>query len=86
MLTIAEVLAVYERDVAGQPILGRQVAYSKVRKSSGSNEITIPKEAQAELGNMVGGRVRFGLTNYPGVVTVGVLERPGDHAGMPAAG
>lgn len=86
MLTIAEVMAVYELDIDGLPILGRQVAYSKVRKSSGSHEITIPLDAQAELGNMAGGNVRFGLTNYPGVVTVGVLERPRDHAGMPAAG
>ena len=86
MLTIAEVAAVYERDVDGSQILGIQLAISKVRKSTGSYEIAIPKVAQAELGNVTGENVRFGLTNYPGVVTVGVIKRPGDPAGMPAAG
>lgn len=86
MLTIAEVAAVYERDIDGSQILGVQIAYSKVRKSTGSYEIAIPKEAQAALGDVTGENVRFGLTNYPGIVTVGVLKRPEVPAGMPAAG
>lgn len=86
MLDIAEVAAVYERDVDGLPILGRQLAIVKVRKSSGSFEITIPKEAQAELGDVTGEHLAFVLTNYPGIVTVGVVKRPDDPAGMPAAG
>ena len=81
MLDIAEVAAVYERDVDGTPILGRQVAISKVRKSSGSFEITIPKEVQEELGEATGENLAFILTNYPGVVTVGVVKRPDDSKG-----
>ena len=81
LITIAEVRAVFERDVDGKPILGRQIAISKVRKSSGSYEITIPKEAQAQLGDVKGENVKFGLTHYPGVVTIDVIKRPGDHAG-----
>ena len=86
LLTIAEVTAVYERDVDGSPILGRQVAISKVRKSSGSYEVSIPKQCQAELGNVTGENVSFSMTNYPGIVTAVVIKRPGDPAGMPAAG
>lgn len=81
MLTIAEVAAVYERDVDGLPILGRQLAISKVRKSTKSFEITIPKDVQAELGNMTGENVAFLLTNYPGIVAVGVLKRPDNSTG-----
>jgi len=81
MLTISEVMAVYELDVDGLPILGRQIAYSKIRKSSGSYEVTIPKDVQAELGDVLGENIRFGLTNYPGIVTFGVLRRPNDSAG-----
>lgn len=81
LLTIAEVAAVYERDIDGSTILGRQVAYSKVRKECGSYEISIPKAVQAELGDVMGENMRFGLTNYPGIVTVGVLRRPEDTAG-----
>lgn len=86
MLTIAEVASVYERDVDGLPILGRQVAISKVRKSSGSFEITIPKEVQAKLGDVKGENVNFSMTNYPGIVTAVVIKRPEAHAGTPAAG
>lgn len=81
MLDIAEVAAVYQRDVDGTPVLGRQLVISKVRKSSGSYEISIPKEAQAELGEVTGENVKFGLTNYPGIVTAVVIKRPGDPAG-----
>ncbi len=86
MLTIAEVAAVYERDIDGSPILGRQVAYSKVRKECGSYEISVPKEVQEELGDIMGENMRFGLTNYPGIVTVGVLRSPEDHAGSRQGG
>lgn len=86
MLDIAEVAAVYERDIDGSPILGRQIAISKVRKSSGSYEVTIPKEVQAELGNVTGEHLAFVFTNYPGTVSVSVIKRPEDHAGTPAAG
>lgn len=86
MLDIAEVAAVYERDVDGSRILGRQIAISKVRKSSGSFEITIPKEAQAELGDVTGEKLAFVFTNYPGIVAVSVIKRPEDHAGTPVAG
>lgn len=86
MIDIAEVTAVYQRDIDGSQILGRQVAISKVRKSSGSFEITIPKEVQAELGNVKGENMNFSLTNYPGIVTAVVIKRPEDPAGTPAAG
>ena len=86
LITIAEVRAVYERDVDGMPILGRQLAISKVRKSSGSYEITIPKDAQEKLGDTLGENVRFGLTHYPGVVTIAVIKRPGDPAGCRQGG
>ena len=86
LITVAEVGAVYERDVDGMPILGRNLAISKVRKSSGSYEITIPKDAQAKLGDVLGENIRFGLTHYPGVVTIGVIKRPGDSAGCRQGG
>lgn len=86
LITIAEVRAVYERDVDGMPILGRQLAISKVRKSSGSYEISIPKVAQAQLGDVKGESVKFGLTHYPGVVTIVVIKRPGDIAGCRQGG
>ena len=80
-ITIAEVGAVYERDVDGLPILGQTIAISKVRKSTGSYEITIPKDAQGALGDVEGENIVFGLTHYPGVVTIAVIKRPGDPAG-----
>ena len=80
-LDIAEVLAVYELDIDGTPILGRQVAISKVRKSSGSYELTIPKVAQAKLGDVTDEKIAYMFTNYPGVVTVCVVKRPGDQEG-----
>ncbi|GAI65956.1 unnamed protein product, partial [marine sediment metagenome] len=86
VIDVAEVGAVYERDVDGMPILGRQLAISKVRKSSGSYEITIPKDAQAKLGDVRGEKVIFGLTHYPGVVTIAVIKRPGDPAGCRQGG
>ncbi|NVM57740.1 MAG: hypothetical protein HWN51_06445 [Desulfobacterales bacterium] len=76
VLTIAEVMAVYELDVDGLRILGRQVGYSKVRKSSGSHEITVPKPVQAALGEPTGESMMFSLTHYPGVVTVAVIKKP----------
>jgi len=86
MLVIAEVAAVYERDVDGLPILGRQVAISKVRKSTKSFEISIPKEVQEELGDVTGEQITFVFTNYPGTVAVSVIKRPEGPAGTPAAG
>ena len=81
VIDVAEVGAVYERDVDGMPILGRQLAISKVRKDTGSHVITIPKKAQGALGDVQGEKVIFGLTHYPGVVTIAVIKRPGDPAG-----
>ncbi|MBA7615631.1 hypothetical protein ES703_22915 [subsurface metagenome] len=86
LIEVAEVGAVYERDVDGTPILGRMLAISKVRKSSGSYEISIPKVAQAQLGDVKGESVIFGLTHYPGVVTIVVIKRPGDSAGCRRGG
>jgi len=86
LLDIAEVAAVYERDIDGSPILGRQIAISKVRKSTKSFEITIPKEVQTELGDVTGEQIAFVFTNYPGTVSVSVIKRPEGPAGMPAAG
>ncbi len=86
LFNIAEVLAVYERDIDGSQILGAQLAYSKVRKSTGSYEIAIPKEVQAELGEATGEYLHFSMTNYPGIVTVCVVKRPEVPAGTPAAG
>ena len=86
MLDIAEVAAVYERDIDGSPILGRQIAISKVRKSSRSFELTIPKEVQLELGDVKGEQIAFVFTNYPGTVAVNIIKRPEDPAGTPAAG
>lgn len=86
MLTIAEVVAVYERDIDGLPILSRQVAISKVRKSTGSYEVTIPKEVQAALGDVNGENVAFQLTNYPGIVAVSVVKRPDNSTGSRRAG
>ena len=86
VIEVAEVGAVYQRDVDGMPILGRQLAISKVRKSTGSYEIAIPKEAQAKLGDVLGESVIFGLTHYPGVVTIVVIKRPGDPAGCRQGG
>jgi len=69
VLAIAECAAVYGRDIDGLPIMGRMLATSMVRKSSGSHELTIPKEVQAELGELTGKSIVFGLTNYPDIVT-----------------
>lgn len=86
MLAIAEVVAVYERDVDGLPILGRQLAISKVRKSTKSFEISIPKEVQTELGDVTGENVTFLLTNYPGIVAVSVVKRPDNSTGSRRTG
>ncbi len=86
VLSIAEVVAVYERGVDGMRILGRQVGTSKVRKSSASYEVTIPKEVQAALGNVAGESVAFMLTNYPGIVGVSVVKRPDNSTGSRRTG
>lgn len=82
LLTIAECAAVYELDVDGLPILGRQLAISKVRKNAGSHEISIPKKAKADLGETTGESIIFGVTHYPGVVTVNVIKKPDDDGGQ----
>ena len=74
MLAIAEVGALDERDVDGKPILGDVVAQSKVRRDTGSTVITIPKGAQEELGDVIERFLDYGLTDYPGIVTVKVFE------------
>ncbi|GAI96977.1 unnamed protein product, partial [marine sediment metagenome] len=81
LLTIAEVAAVYERDIDGSPILGGQVGISKVRKSTKSFVITIPKKVLAELGDVTGEQIAFVFTLYPRIVAVNVIKRPEDSKG-----
>ncbi len=74
MLAIAEEGAIDERDVDGKPILGPVVSRCKVREDTGSHKITVPKGAQIVLGNVIERFLDFGLTDYPGIVTVKVFE------------
>ncbi|MBA7518881.1 hypothetical protein ES705_10955 [subsurface metagenome] len=69
VFAIDECAAVYKRDIDGLPIMGRMLGTSMVRKSSGSYELTIPKEVQAELGELTGKSIIFGLTHNSDIVT-----------------
>lgn len=74
VLDVAEVTVLDERDVDGKPILGEEVVRCKVRRDGDSLVITIKKEAQAVLGNVVWRFLDFGLTDYPGKVTLKIFE------------
>lgn len=74
ILDMAEVGMLDERDVDGKPILGEVVIQCKVRKDGGSIVISIKKEAQAVLGNVVWRFLNFGLTDCPGKVTLKIFE------------
>jgi hypothetical protein len=80
-LDMADVSVLDERDVDGKPILGEVVARIKVRRDGRSIVISIKKEAQAELGDVVGKFIMCSLTICPGVVTVKVFETRGVSAG-----
>lgn len=74
ILDMAEVSVIGHRDVDGQPILGDVVASCKVRRDGYSIVITIKKEAQVVLGNVVWRFLNFGLTDFPGKVTLKIFE------------
>lgn len=74
VLDMAEVSVLDQRDVDGRPILGDVVSEIKVRRDGDSLVITIKKEAQAVLGNVVWRFLEFGLTDYPGKVTLKIFE------------
>ncbi len=74
-IEIAECAAVYERDLDGLPIMGRQLAISKVREDTGSLVITIPKEVQAVLGDVTGKYIEYGTTKHPYIVTIKTVEQ-----------
>jgi hypothetical protein len=74
ILDIAEEGALDERDVDGLPIMGDVVAGIKVRREGWSTVITIPKKAQAVLGDVNERFLQYGRTNYPGKVTLKIFE------------
>jgi hypothetical protein len=74
MLDMADVSMLDERDWYGRPILGPVVSMSKVRQAGRSVVISIKKPAQAVLGNVLWRYLDFGLTNYPGKVTLKIFE------------
>ncbi|GAI84292.1 unnamed protein product, partial [marine sediment metagenome] len=78
ILAIAAEGALDERDVDGLPILGEVVARLKVRREGWSTVITIPKKAQAVLGDVNERFLQYDRTNYPGKVTLKIFETPGD--------
>lgn len=74
VLDMAEVSMIDQRDVDGKPILGEVVVRCKVRRDGGSIVISIKKEAQVVLGNVVLRFLDFGLTDFPGKVTLKIFE------------
>lgn len=74
ILDMAEVGMLDERDVDGKPILDEVVIQCKVRRDGGSLVISIKKEAQVVLGNVLWRYLNFGLTNFPGKVTLKIFE------------
>ncbi|MBA7525382.1 hypothetical protein ES705_17533 [subsurface metagenome] len=74
VLDVAEVSVLDEKDWYGRPILGEVVSEIKVRREGRSIVITIPKAAQVVLGNVVWRFLDFGLTDYPGKVTIKIFE------------
>ena len=74
ILDMAEVGMLDERDVDGQPILGEVVVRCKVRRDGGSIVISIKKQAQVVLANVLWRFLVFNMTNYPGKVTLKIFE------------
>jgi len=74
ILDVAEVSVLDQRDVDGRPILGDVVSQIKVRREGRSIVITITKEAQVVLGNVLWRYLDFGLTDCPGKVTLKIFE------------
>jgi hypothetical protein len=72
-LDMADVSVLDERDWYGLPILGEVVEWIKIRWDKDGFVITINKGAKAVLGEVVGRFVEYGLTDYPGKVTVKVV-------------
>ena len=75
MLDMADVSVLDEKDWDGLPILGEVVEWIKIRWDMDGFVITITKGAKAVMGEVVGRFVEYGLTDYPGKVTVKVVER-----------
>lgn len=76
VLDVADVSVLDQTDVDGRPILGDVVSEVPVRREGRSIVITIKKEAQAVLGNVVWRYLEFGLTDHPGKVTLKIFETP----------
>ncbi|MBA7664246.1 hypothetical protein ES703_72303 [subsurface metagenome] len=74
ILDMADVSVLDQRDVDGRPILGPVVSMIKVREDTGSLVITITKGAKVVLGNVLWRYLDFGLTDYPGKVTLKIFE------------
>lgn len=74
ILDVAEVSVLEQTDVDGRPILGDVVSEIPVRREGGSIVITIKKEAQAVLGNVVWRFLEFGLTDCPGKAMLKIFE------------
>ncbi len=74
VLDIAKESMLDERDVDGRFVLGEVVARCKVRRDGGSLVITITKGAKVVLGNVLWRFFDFGLTDYPGKVTLKIFE------------
>lgn len=72
-LTMAEDSTLDERDVDGRPILGEIIAVSRVRKSCGSYEMSLPIEVRNYFGDVTEKYIKFEPTKYPGVVTIQVV-------------
>jgi hypothetical protein len=70
MLDMADVSVLDEKDWDGRPILGEVVEWIKIRWDTDGFVITITKGAKAVMGEVVGRFVEYGLTDYPGKVTV----------------
>jgi len=73
MLDMADVSVLDEKDWDGRPILGEVVEWIKIRWDTDGFVITINKGAKAVMGEVVGRFVEYGLTDYPGKVTVKVV-------------
>ncbi len=73
MFDMADVSVLNEKDWDGRPILGEVVGWIKIRWDMDGFVITINKGAKAVLGEVVGRFVVYGLTAYPGKVTVKVV-------------
>ncbi len=74
VLAIAEVSVLDQRDVDGQPILGEQVEWVKVRPDTDGLEMTIKKGAKAVYGKVAGKFAVYGMTIFPGVALEKIVE------------